>query len=185
MNGDKDADDDALLFHKAMAGTNRSHRNYEEKRNNDYDQRKKPTAKITPKKNVSTRATEPAAVDETNQGDFVLFARPGLQRKVIKRLKRGDYPYDAVLDLHGMRTHEAGTLLSEFLSDAILNNLSCVLIIHGKGYHSENNKGVLKPYTISWLKESAEIKAFCSAHPKDGGTGAVYVLLKRRLSPSD
>ncbi len=171
--------DDADLFAKAMAGTNRSHKNYQSERTDDYDARIKPRANAPVRSHIPMPTSEPGLIDQTDQGDDVLFVRSGLQKKVIKKLKRGEFSYESVLDLHGMRIHEAESLLNEFLSESIQYNLSCVLIIHGKGYHSENSKGVLKPYTINWLKQAADIKAFCSAHPRDGGTGAVYVLLKK------
>ncbi|WP_423910586.1 Smr/MutS family protein [Candidatus Spongiihabitans sp.] len=182
QTGDKQPDGTTSLFQKEMAKTNTFSRNYQASRFNRYDQGDKPRATKSPGQYMSTDAPGCAAIDQTDQGESVLFVRSGLQRKVIKHLKRGDYPCQSALDLHGMRIHEAETLLSQFLSEAIQQNLSCVLIIHGKGYHSENRKGVLKPFTINRLKQCAEIKAFCSANPKDGGSGAVYVLLKRGLS---
>jgi DNA-nicking Smr family endonuclease len=55
----------------------------------------------------------------------------------------------------------------------------CVRIIHGKGKSSEGKLPVLKGKVNSWLRQRDEVIAFCSARPSDGGTGAVYVLLKR------
>ncbi len=171
--------DDAALFARAMEGVNRTHRNDRQQRAISHH-RENP--RIIP---ASAGTVDPPTVDITDQGESVLFVRSGLQHKVIKRLKRGGYPYESVLDLHGMRRHQAEKCLDEFLAEAIQDNLSCVLIIHGKGWHSENRTGVLKPLTIDWLKQKAEIKAFCSASSKDGGTGAVYVLLKRGLTQVD
>jgi len=176
---DKKSEEDAKLFEQAMSETNTSNRNYRQQRFNSYNHRSKPDKAITPGRYVSTDQAEPAVIDQTTQGESVLYCRAGLQRNVIRRLKRGEYPCQAVLDLHGMRTHHADEALEIFLSEAIQHELSCVLIIHGKGYHSENRQGVLKPYTIDWLKKPAQVKAFCSALTRDGGTGAVYVLLKQ------
>lgn len=183
MSGNKQEDDDESLFQKEMAKTNTASRNYQEPRFSPYDHKDKPRVTIrSHNQPMSTNVPDCGAVDETEQGESVLFVRSGLQNKVIKRLKRGDYPCHWELDLHGRKIHEAETLLEQFLSSAIQQKQSCVLIIHGKGNHSENQKGVIKPFTINWLKQCAEIKAFCSATPKDGGTGAVYVLLKRASS---
>ena len=165
-----------------MAQTNTSNRNYRQHRFDHYEQREKPNPGVIPRRYVSTETAEPAALDQTEQGESVLFYRTGLQRKVIRKLKRGEYPCQAELDLHGMNTHQANDVLDEFLSEGMQYDLSCVLIIHGKGYHSENRKGILKPYTIDWLKNSPNIRAFCSALPQDGGTGAVYVLLRQEKS---
>lgn len=179
---DKQADDASSLFQKEMSKVNTSSRNYQTPRFNPQDQKDKPRATRPPHQYISTESTSGAAIDETNQGEPVSFLRSGLQRKVLKQLKRGDYPCESELDLHGMKVHEAESRLNQFLSGAIQQNRSCVLIIHGKGYRSENGKSVLKPATINWLKQYAKVKAFCSANPKDGGTGAVYVLLKTRRS---
>lgn len=162
-----------------MAGINRGHRNYKQNTHDNYGERAKPEVKVTPKRYEPAGNPDPVAKDETDLGGSVLFVRVGLQNKVIRRLKRGEFSYESVLDLHGMRTHEAEGLLCEFLGESIQQELSCVLIIHGKGYHSENRTGVLKPFTLDWLKQQSEVKAFCSAQQRDGGTGAIYVLLKR------
>ena len=53
-----------------------------------------------------------------------------------------------------------------------------VIIIHGKGYRSQG-RPVIKPMVNRWLRQDDEVLAFCSARPKDGGTGAVYVLLRK------
>jgi DNA-nicking Smr family endonuclease len=177
MAGDKKSEENIRIFEEAMVRTNTSKRDYPQQRIDQYKQKKKPATGINPKRYFSTEPVEPAALDNTDQGEFVLFYRTGLQRKVIRKLKRGEYPLQAELDLHGMTTRQADEALSDFLSDAIQHNLSCILIIHGKGYHSDNKKGVLKPYAIDWLKKSPVINAFCSALPRDGDTGAVYVLL--------
>ena len=179
MAGDKKSEENTRVFEEAMARASTSNRDYRQQRFNHYEQREKPASEITPGRYRSTEPAEPAALDHTDQGESVLFYRTGLQRKVIRKLKRGEHPCQAELDLHGMTTLQADDALEGFLCEAAQHNLSCVLIIHGKGYHSENRKGILKPYTIDWVKNSADIKAFCSARPQDGGTGAVYVLLRQ------
>ena len=173
--------DKQSLFQRAMANMNASGRDYSKHRFNSYDQREKSPPSKRSNQHVSTEVPATAAIDQTLLGEQVLFVRSGLQRKAIKRLKRGEYPCRMTVDLHGMRAYQAETYLNEFLTDAVWQNISCVLIIHGKGHHSENNKGIIKPLTINWLKASAEVMAFCSAQPKDGGTGALYVLLKRTI----
>lgn len=55
-----------------------------------------------------------------------------------------------------------------------------VRIIHGKKNSSEGKMPVLKGKVNSWLRQKSEVLAFCSARPNDGGTRAVYVLLKRK-----
>ena len=107
-----------------------------------------------------------------------LFVRPGLQQKQVKRLRRGQIPIAAEADLHGTRIHEARELLEEFLRDCRAEGLRCVRVIHGKGLGSRDGHAVLKWQVDSWLRQHDGVMAFCTAQPRDGGTGAVYVLLK-------
>ena len=116
-------------------------------------------------------------LDET-QDNSVLFVRSGLQKKVIKHLRRGDYGIKDILDLHGYTIAQARIQLSNFLTRATHAGYPAVLIIHGKGLHGDTPGGTLKRFTIDWLKQQAAVKAFCAAQPQDGGTGAVYVLLR-------
>ena len=138
-------------------------------------------AKISPavSSNQITRRISRSRVmlDETHDNS-VLFVRSGLQNKVIKKLQRGDYGIADTLDLHGYTIAQARIQLSNFLTRATHARYSAVLIIHGKGLHGDTPGGTLKRFTIDWLKQQAAVKAFCAAQPKDGGTGAVYVLLR-------
>ena len=125
------------------------------------------------------RNQQPVAIDDCQSGSTVLFARAGVQKKVIRELKRGNLNVEDVLDLHGLRGHEATDALEDFFADAQLRRHRCVQVIHGKGNRSENRQGVLKPLTIAWLREALPVLAFTSCVPRDGGSGAVYVLLSR------
>lgn len=106
------------------------------------------------------------------------YARPGIQHTIMKKLKRGQYPIEAELDLHGATTAEARLSLSQFLVDCQLNQLRVICIIHGKGRRSQSEFPILKNKINSWLRQTDQVNAFCSAQPKDGGTGAVYVMLR-------
>ena len=110
----------------------------------------------------------------------LLFSRSGLQHNVLRKLRRGQYNITAELDLHGLRVEEARQALSQFLYHCHLQKKQCVHIIHGKGYGSHRNKPVLKSKVNHWLRQRDEVLAFCSARPVDGGTGAIYLLLKRK-----
>jgi len=116
--------------------------------------------------------------DDMQPGDSLSYVRPGIQKQVFKKLKRGQYSIEAELDLHGLTREEAHQQLNEFILDIRENGLRCVRIIHGKGYGSSNRGPVIKPLVNQWLRKRDEILAFCSARPVDGGTGAVYVLVK-------
>ena len=174
-----DRDTDQTLFEQAMAGVNRHHRNYHSKKVEDSDTKSIPVKIAIRKTSIEVAELQAIAIDQTDRGENVLFARAGLQKKQIRRLQRGEIPYEDVLDLHGMTSRQAEEMLDNFVGQACLAKSKCILVIHGKGYRSENRQGVLKPLTVHWLKESSLIQAFCSTLPRDGGTGAVYVLLKK------
>lgn len=115
---------------------------------------------------------------EVATGDELMFARPGLQHGVLRKLRRGMFSIGAELDLHGMTVVEARPALAQFLHDCHQRHVRCVRIIHGKGYGSQQKQPVLKGKVNSWLRQWDEVLAFCSARLADGGTGAVYVLLR-------
>ncbi len=116
---------------------------------------------------------------ELETGDELWFARPGLQHSLLRKLRRGQYSVAAELDLHGMTVVEARQAIVQFLQRVRRRERRCVRIIHGKGNRSQNREPVLKHMVNRWLRQRDEVLAFSSARPVDGGTGAVYVLLKR------
>ncbi len=116
--------------------------------------------------------------EDLQPGDSLSFCRSGIQKNIFRKLKKGQYSIGAELDLHGMTIAEAQLALSQFIQLTREDNIRCVRIIHGKGYGSSNKGPKLKPMVNQWLQKRNEILAFCSARPVDGGTGAVYVLLK-------
>lgn len=114
---------------------------------------------------------------EMETGEELLFVRNGIQHTVMRKLRRGQYSIGAELDLHGMTVREARQALSDFLRTT---HHRCVRIIHGKGHGSYQKQPILKGKVNNWLQQRNEVLAFCSALPVDGGTGALYVLLKNR-----
>jgi DNA-nicking Smr family endonuclease len=113
-------------------------------------------------------------------GDILSHCKDGIQKTVFRKLRGGRYPIAAELDLHGLTSKEARNLLYEFLTVIDIPNNYCARIIHGKGHRSENQKAILKTKTYHWLKHHERVLAFYSTLPADGGTGAVYVLLRTR-----
>lgn len=118
---------------------------------------------------------------ELQIGDVLNYARPGVSHSTLRKLRRGQYRIEAKLDLHGLNLAEARLSLLTFIRKHRYQNQRCVLVIHGKGWRSSNQGPVLKPNVNHWLRQLDEVLAFNSARPVDGGTGAVYVLL--RASP--
>jgi DNA-nicking Smr family endonuclease len=117
---------------------------------------------------------------DVETGEEIQYCREGLQQSVLRKLKRGQFRVGAALDLHGMSVITARQALTAFLRTARRNDMTCVRIIHGKGKRSRHKGPVLKQKVNHWLRQREEVLAFCSARPVDGGTGAVYVLLRHR-----
>lgn len=109
--------------------------------------------------------------------DKLEFFRTGIQHKIIRNLRKGQYNVEAVLDLHGKTIEEANQTLGAFLTYCQRNGIRHVIIIHGKG--RSHNKPIIKNKLNHWLRQTEQVLAFCSATPKDGGSGALYVLLRR------
>ncbi len=106
---------------------------------------------------------------------------PGLDKANAERLRQGAKPIEARLDLHGLTQQAAHGALNHFIGQAVERGLRCVLVITGKG--NRDGTGVLRTQVPRWLNEAAlrgHILAFSHAQPKDGGEGALYVLLKRK-----
>jgi len=109
-------------------------------------------------------------------------SREGLDRRKAERLSRGKLPIEATLDLHGLRQAEAHRRLEAFLTDSQAAGKRCILIVTGKGQHKEE-AGVLRSAVPRWLNEApnrARVISFDYAQPRHGGSGALYVLLRRR-----
>ena len=108
---------------------------------------------------------------------------PGLDKRTRMRLIRGQIPVDARIDLHGHTREEARGALLSILEGAAAAGRRCVLVITGKGLRTDAAAGVLKQLVPRWLNEMPlrpHVLAFAYALPRDGGEGALYVLLKRR-----
>jgi DNA-nicking Smr family endonuclease len=118
-----------------------------------------------------------AAGDFTDTGDEISFRRDGVQDRVMRKLRRGEYRVEAVCDLHGLRVDEAKAALREFLAEALATRLHCVRIIHGKGKGSGPRGPVIKVAVNMILRKTGPVLAFTSARRVDGGTGAINVLL--------
>ena len=109
------------------------------------------------------------------------FKRSGIQNGVYRKLRLGQYQIDARLDLHRMTVKQARQEVFSFISEAGQLGLRTLLIVHGKGQSAAGSAptAVLKGLVNHWLRELQTVQAFHSAQPLHGGTGAVYVLLRK------
>lgn len=141
------------------------------------DKKPKPVPKSQTVDEENPLQETPVANEHLRAEDSMSFLASGLQKNVLKKLRRGYFGLDAELDLHGLSSLEARKQLQHFLKDCVEDGCRCVHIIHGKGYRSEDGLPILKNNLNIWLRQHNDVQAFCSASPKDGGTGAVMVLL--------
>jgi DNA-nicking Smr family endonuclease len=106
---------------------------------------------------------------------------PGLDRASLKRLTRGRFPVEDVLDLHGHTRVQAHGALDAFLASRQGAARACVIVVTGRG--RTGGEGVLRELVPRWLNEPANrarVLGFATALPRHGGAGALYVLLRRK-----
>ncbi|MFW6380236.1 MAG: Smr/MutS family protein [Halorhodospira sp.] len=176
---DDEAEQEYALFRRAMADVHPLE--------NDRSESRPPPPPPRPRQRESDERQvvdslldpppDPATVET---GEELLYHRSGVQRRVLRQLRRGHYPPAAHLDLHGFTRREAYRELSAFLATARQHGHRCVRIVHGKGRGSGRPQPVLKTSVDQWLRRRDDVLAFASAPERDGGTGAVYVLLRTR-----
>lgn len=174
-SGKNDDSDDADLFREALDGVTPL--------KSDNKVRHKPARR---KVRVKHHQESSFAIDDVFSDapvedcpDQLSFSRSGVQPSTLKKLRQGKLAIDNSIDLHGMTVEEASSYLREFLGECEVDGSRVILIVHGKGYSSPGAKPVIKPMVNRWLRELPMVLAFASAKSADGGTGAVYVLLRK------
>lgn len=123
-----------------------------------------------------------APFDLADSDEFIEGAIASLDRRLLRRLRQGEYAIQGHYDLHGLTRVEAKQALTQFLEESRRQGKRCVLVIHGRGLHSKDQIPVLKDGIQRWLTKGrlgSQVLAFATARPHDGGAGAVYVLLRR------
>jgi DNA-nicking Smr family endonuclease len=126
--------------------------------------------------------------DISDSSEYLEGSVLGLDPRILRRLRRGEFSYQALLDLHGRSAAAARVEVVRFVAEARAAGHRCVLIVHGRGHNSRDQVPILKERLKGWLAHGQvgrSILAFTSARPADGGTGAVYVLLRRRRGPRE
>ncbi len=179
MNSGKKKNKDAELFRQAMTGVTPLGR----------DDRIEPVPMNTPASALQREIDEKAVLQESmlpvsdpaelETGEEILFLRPGYQKRIMQRLRRGQYSTADTIDLHHMNVETAGQVLQDFIRQSIERGYSCVRIVHGKGLRSRDVPR-LKILTNRLLRRQSKVIAFASCRPMEGGTGAVDVLLSVR-----
>jgi len=107
------------------------------------------------------------------------FVANGVDRREIRKLKRGEYVVRARRDLHGMTGAEALAAVGRFIENNKHRGHRCVCIIHGRGLHSKDKAPILKTRVRKYLTSHRSVLAYADAPLSDGGSGALYVLLRK------
>ena len=115
-----------------------------------------------------------SADDALETGEELSYLRDGMARLTLRKLRRGHWAIQDGVDLHGLTRDQAGAQVVEFLNRCLARGLRCVRIVHGKGL------GILKAKLNRWLPQREEVLAYCQAPARDGGSGALLVLLKTK-----
>ncbi len=126
--------------------------------------------------------TQEQVFEVTEDGERVEGHVRGFDARVLKRLKAGEFVVDLSVDLHGLKKEEAQKVVDQTIARARVAGHRCVVIVTGRGLHSEELVPVLKLEVPAWLtrgRSAKQVLAFCSAPPKHGGVGALCVLLRR------
>ncbi len=167
------SDTDIAAFHQAVAGTKPLVQNKVRLAKKTKSALAVPT-KQQPKDSFDfSDGSEIAAVGSE---EFIAYKQSGISDKTLRKLRKGQYNVEAILDLHGMSVEQARKAVGQFLQQCLQEKLRIVLIIHGKGQQS--GMPILKNKLNHWLREINVVLAFCSANPSHGSRGAMYVLLK-------
>jgi len=176
---DSAEDDEASVFRKAMddarplAAASRAP---------DYKPKPKPRARFRrDDEQAVLRESLEADIDEieTGAGEALRFQRTSVGKRTMRKLSRGNFSVQDEVDLHGMTVPEAKAQLRGFVSESVIRGYTCVRVVHGKGLGSGERGPVLKGKVNNWLRRWDEVLAFVSTRQVHGGTGAVYVLLRK------
>ncbi|MGE0825785.1 MAG: Smr/MutS family protein [Candidatus Binatia bacterium] len=120
--------------------------------------------------------------DITDTDAYVEGCVSGLDVRLVRKLRTGEFSRQAALDLHGMTSETAQGEVEQFILKSVSSGLRCVLIVHGRGRNSPGQIPVLKDRLKQWLTRGRIgrlVLAFATAKAHDGGSGALYVLLRR------
>jgi DNA-nicking Smr family endonuclease len=172
------SDDDNKLFRHAMSGTKPLSK---EARVEVSAKKPKPKARFSRADDKEAlRESLNADIDtmEGSNSESVRFHRASVGRRTMRKLARGRYSVQAEIDLHGMTVAEAKPRLTDFVEHCARKGHLCIRVVHGKGLGSGHRGPVLKNSVNHWLRKWDSVLAFVSARQVDGGTGAVYVLLR-------
>jgi len=175
-------EDDKSLFLQEMEGVirhqpkNKVNLNASKQEDALNHQARRELAQTGQLKDDNPLAAEPLVM--VGPDDILSFKRDGIGNQVFRKFRLGQYPIEAKLDLHRMKVVQARKEVFDFVQKCLKFNIRSALISHGKASHSEV-KAMLKSCVNAWLPELEDVMAFHSAQPKHGGSGSVYIMLRK------
>ena len=113
--------------------------------------------------------------------DELMWRRDGVQETQLRKLKLGQIAFEGSLDLHGMTVEKARETLWDFIAEATKLEVRCVRVTHGKAARLDGKRPMIKSHVNTWLRQHPQVLGFASCNARHGGTGAVYVMLKRTM----
>ncbi|MDU9390855.1 Smr/MutS family protein [Pseudomonas sp. zfem002] len=177
-------DDDFSLFQSEMRGVKPI----------KHDRADTGKAKADRKQLASLRQNATVRTDETvvdglsdqfvidvGPEDDLHWARDGVQESQMRKLKLGQIGFEGSLDLHGMTVEKARETLWDFLAEATRFEVRCVRVTHGKAVRLDGKRPMIKSHVNTWLRQHPQVLGFTSCQARHGGTGAVYVMLRRTM----
>ena len=178
-------DDDFSLFHSEMRGVKRI--KVEERA--DTGKPKADRQQVAQRQQSAILTQQTTTVDglsdlfviDVGAEDELYWARDGVQEGQMRKLKAGQVPFEGSIDLHGMSVEKARATLWEFFAEAARLEVRCVRVTHGKAARTDGRRPMVKSHVNTWLRQHPQVLGFTSCLAKHGGTGAVYVLLKRTM----
>jgi DNA-nicking Smr family endonuclease len=177
-------DDDFSLFHSAVRGVKpiKHVRAETGKPRSNREQIASRRANAT-SRNEQTRVDglSDQFVIDVGAEDELYWARDGVQDSQIRKLKAGQIPFEGSLDLHGLSVEKAREQLWEFIAEAGKYEIRCVRVTHGKAARLDGKRPLIKSHVNTWLRQHPQVLGFTSCLARQGGTGALYVMLKRTM----
>lgn len=178
-------DDDFSLFHSEMRGVKRI--KVEERA--DTGKPKADRQQLAQRQQNAILTQQTTTVDglsdlfviDVGAEDELYWARDGVQEGQMRKLKAGQIAFEGSLDLHGMSVETARATLWEFLAEAARFEVRCVRVTHGKAARTDGRRPMVKSHVNTWLRQHPQVLGFTSCLAKHGGSGAVYVLLRRTM----
>ncbi|ANC04431.1 MULTISPECIES: Smr/MutS family protein [Pseudomonas] len=138
---------------------------------------------------ATVRSDQPLVVDgmsdqfviDVGAEDELMWRRDGVQESQIRKLKLGQIAFEGSLDLHGMTVERARETLWDFIAEATKLEVRCVRVTHGKAARIDGKRPMIKSHVNTWLRQHPQVLGFVSCQARHGGTGALYVMLKRTM----